>query len=113
MATPYYFAAVDEQKTLVHAGPTMVRSISVINADDAVRYLHLFDAVSVAAVTLGTTAPRYVLGMRASSAGPTDHFEWPKGLYFAAGLVAAVKTVGTTAGTTGPTADAIMSVAYG
>lgn len=46
---------------LVRAGRCLVTTTSFINEDSATRYLQVFDAATVASVTVGTTAPYLVL----------------------------------------------------
>ena len=72
---------------LVAAGPTVLKGISVVNTIAASQFIQLFNAGSVAAVTLGTTNPDYELQVSASSFGgrelTVDGGQFPTGLVIA------------------------------
>ena len=84
----YYNGSVNATKVVVTAAPTLIQSISVLNATSAEAYLQLFDKVT-GGVTVGTTAPTLVFGVGAEG---NPHFLFPKPIYFKTGLVIASAT---------------------
>ena len=85
----YYNGTVGATKIVVTAAPTLIQSISVLNATSAEAYLQLFD-LATGAVTVGSTAPSLVFGVGAEG---NPHFLFPKPIYFKTGLVIASATV--------------------
>jgi hypothetical protein len=94
----------DEAKTLISAVECNLYGFDILNLDAAVLYIHFFDKAAVADVTIGTTVPDLVLPIAASANKSVPPVMPLK--HFSNGCVALLKTVNTTAGTTGPTADA-------
>ena len=84
----YYNASVSNTNLTVNASPTLIQSISVLNATSAEAYLQLFD-LATGGVTVGTTAPSMVFGVGAEG---NPHFLFPKPIYFKTGLVIASAT---------------------
>ena len=52
----FYNGSVNATKVVVTAAPTLIQSISVLNATSAEAYLQIFDSLT-AGVTVGSTAP--------------------------------------------------------
>jgi hypothetical protein len=84
----YYNGSVSATKIVVTAAPTLIQSISVLNATSAEAYLQIFD-LATGGVTVGTTAPSMVFGVGAEG---NPHFLFPKPIYFKTGLVVASTT---------------------
>ena len=84
----YYNASVSNTNLTVNAAPTLIQSISVLNATSAEAYLQLFD-LAIGDVTVGTTVTNLVFGVEA---GGNPHYVFPKPLYFKTGLVVASTT---------------------
>ena len=84
----YYNGSVNATKVVVTAAPTLIQSISVLNATSAEAYLQIFDSLT-AGVTVGSTAPSLVFGVGAEG---NPHFLFPKPIYFKTGLVIASAT---------------------
>ena len=84
----YYNGSVNGTKVVVTAAPTLIQSISVLNATSAEAYLQLFDSLT-GGVTVGSTAPSMVFGVGAEG---NPHFVFPKPIYFKTGLVIASAT---------------------
>ena len=84
----YYNASVSNTNLTVNDSPTLIQSISVLNATSAEAYLQLFD-LAIGDVTVGTTAPSLVFGVGAEG---NPHFLFPKPIYFKTGLVIASAT---------------------
>ena len=84
----YYNASVSNTNLTVNASPTLIQTISVLNATSAEAYLQLFD-LAIGDVTVGTTEPSLVFGVGAEG---NPHFLFPKPIYFKTGLVIASAT---------------------
>jgi|TARA_R100001244_G_C5094750_1_gene117291 hypothetical protein len=84
----YYNGTVNATKVVVTAAPTLIQSISVLNATAAEAYLQIYDKAT-GGVTVGTTAPSMVFGVGAEG---NPHFLFPKPIYFPTGLVIASTT---------------------
>jgi len=97
----------------VKASSALIYSISVNNsANGSASYLKLFNVAS-GSVTLGTTAPDYVVYAPASSIVVVNFFTSSSpGLTFGTALTAACVTTGGTAGTTPPSSSVICSITY-
>lgn len=107
MAAALFDETADETKAAVNTGRTRLVSVHVNNLDAAVMYLQLFDAAA-ASVTVGTTTPDLVIPMAASG---THHVVWgDDGPVFWTACTYAVTT--TPSGSTGPTAEAVLSICY-
>ena len=84
---------------------------SSVGAVDA--WIHFFDAAVVGDVNLGTTVPKWVVFVPAGDAtlaGAVTEVYDGQGIEFPLGIVTCAKTVGTTAGTTGPVVELIASI---
>lgn len=101
----YLNTAVAETKALVEAGPLHVKHIVASNAHTAATFLQIFDAVSTASVTLGTTAAKMSVAIPAGGSVVIDKPE----LSVAKGLVVAV-TAGAANGTA-PGAAGVVNIA--
>src|SRR3569833_2423027 len=84
--------------TLITINPTRLGGYFVDNPNASSAYLQIFDANAVAAVTLGTMAPKLSFGIPAGGAANLDLA--PDGIRFVNGIVIAVTTTRT--GSTNP-----------
>ena len=84
----YYNGSVSSTNLTVNASPTLIQTISVLNATSAEAYLFLYD-LAIGDVTVGSTTPNLVFGVEA---GGNPHFLFPKPIYFKTGLVVASTT---------------------
>ena len=84
----YYNGSVSSTNLTVNASPTLIQTISVLNATSAEAYLQIYDKAT-GGVTVGTTAPSMVFGVGAEG---NPHFLFPKPIYFPTGLVIASTT---------------------
>lgn len=92
----------------VNGGAATLIGVDLDNEDNAaVTYLHFFNT---AAPTVGTTTPDMVLMIAASV---RRSYFIQTGVVFDTSLSFCAKTVGGTAGTTGPTSDVIASLVLG
>lgn len=103
-AEPVYTLILDEQKILISASECNLYGFDILNLDAAVRYVKLYDAATIASVTLGTTVPVMIIPVPAS--GGRDAFPNIPLHHFTTGIVAAMTTTAALAGVTGPTTDA-------
>src|SRR5437667_323311 len=76
---------------LVRAGKNIIKNMKYINEDAAIRFCQVYDAATVASVSVGTTIPTWI--MVAAQNGGNDDFVGE--LVFDNGIV----VVGTTAAT--------------
>ena len=110
---PYFQSAANATKRLVQAGFTTVHSVHITNPNTVSLFLQIFDANAAADVTLGTTAPNFVIaipeGTSATLVGGVDK-DFPAPLRLSLGYVWAITTTAT--GATGPTSDCTLSSAY-
>jgi hypothetical protein len=94
-----YFANAVTGLTVVSSRPCQLGGVSLINTDAAPVFLVGFDAATTGAVTLGTTAPAFVIPYPQSNGtaanGTADRFALPAGLTFQNGLVIAAVTTAT------------------
>lgn len=104
---PFFDESVTGTAELLKAGGTYLTKINVENTDTTKAYLQLFDAAALTDVTLGTTAPTYVIPIPASGLVIDDH---ANGLRFSLGVVYAVTTTPT--GNTAPGAVSVLSASY-
>lgn len=102
-----FSSSVNGGKDLLIAQPCTLGLVHFLNGDAAIRYLQIFDADDVADVTLGTTAPTYVIHMGASAGGTVI---LPRGLGLRRGLVACATTLPSNS--VAVTADAFVSVVW-
>jgi hypothetical protein len=97
----------NESAVVVKAASATIYFVEVDNTLNSVSsYVKLYNATSA---TPGTTVPDQVLEI---PAGKVISFAFPQGLVFGTGLVASTVTVGGTTGTTGPTNDVRLEIAY-
>lgn len=113
MATPYRNAALTNTAVLVKGAPCEVAGWQNFNIAAADAWLHLYDAATAGAVTVGTTTPDYSILIPAGSGvlygGNTDDLQDP--LRFESGLVIAA-TAGPTNGTA-PTSTVVVNLRGG
>lgn len=86
-STPYCNTAVGTAKYQVGSGGRVLTDYFIENPDEAAKaYLQFFDAASVGAVTLGTTAPKWSIGLAAGEAANLSGLAltFPLGLVIAA-----------------------------
>ena len=102
-----FSATVDDGKDLLVARACVLKTLHYVNADAGLRYLQVFDAGDVDDVTLGTTAPYYVVPMGSSA---TSTIPFAGGLPLTHGCVVCATTTPT--GSTAVTADAFVSVTF-
>ncbi len=104
---PYQHAAATDTPLLVQAGETLLYGWEMVNNEAAASYLRLFNAAAAADVTLGTTAPDYVITTAASvSTARTLN----KPLRFSLGLVIGSCTTATGSGHTGASQDVSLEI---
>lgn len=102
----YYLAAVADTVKLVKTGPTILLSVTMHNTTAADAFLQCHNKAAATDVTLGTTAPDFVIPVAANG---IQSFEFPLGALFPLGLCIA----GTTA-VAGASAAAIdVSITFG
>ena len=109
IANSVLFTATDlaEVAVAIKASSAVVYQIEVDNtANAAASYLRLWNTGTV---TVGTTAPDFVLLIPASV---SRALTIPQGLTFGTALTAACVTTAGTAGLTGPTSDVIVRIVY-
>jgi hypothetical protein len=92
----------------VKATPGLLCGWALLNTAAAITYVQVFDLAAVGSVTLGTTAPNFVIPMAVSTA---YHFAFPQGksLPFANGIVMFATTTPT--GSTGATVNGVVFIA--
>lgn len=90
----------------IKAAPGRILGIRTFNIGANSAYLKLYD--SVAAPTVGTTAPLDVIGIPGNADGGGNNDKCIQGRKFANGLWVAVTTGITDADTTAPTANQIL-----
>jgi len=96
-------------KEAVKASSGTIYAIIIDNsANAAASFLKLWDLAS-GDVTVGTTAPDWIVKVPASV---KRTIAIPEGLAFATALTAACATAGGTAGSTNPTSDVDASIVY-
>lgn len=106
---------LDENKAEVtdSAGATIF-GVVASNAGTAsqLAYLHIWNK-DADDVTVGTTAPDWVFNIPSTQVGGLLQINfYPGGLFLDTGFTVAAKTVGTTAGTTGPTGAVTCTIFY-
>lgn len=68
-AQPFFNDAVAAAAVQVKAGPGQLFALKLVNTTAAVAYLQIFDQLA-ANVTVGTTAPKWVIRLAASESTP-------------------------------------------
>lgn len=107
--TTYHDPAADETPILVATGDRNVFSVDAYNGQGATdAYLQMFDAAAAADVTLGVTAPRWVLPVPALG-GNAPAYQVP--IPFDLGLVVAVTS--TPGGAGAPGTPIVLSIRHG
>lgn len=86
-------------KTLIKAGSASLYGLALWNNGAAITYLQVFDAASTAAVTLGTTIPKFVFQVGGNNSWE-EKFAGEGRLAFLNGIVVAATTTPTGATTT-------------
>lgn len=113
-ATPFALALyknsdTNEVKDQVKSGSTTIHAVVIDNsANGAVTFVKFWNLTS-GSVTVGTTDPDMIIRIPASTKRTMLFHE---GLVFATGLTVAAVTAGGTGGTTGPTSDVSVEIAY-
>lgn len=112
---PFYDQDADETVALLIGRDAVLHRMHANNVDATDYFIHLFNAALAADVTLGTTVPVYIIFVPAGNGtlrgAVTEEFKG-LGLDFQFGIVYAVKTVATTAGTSGPTTDLPLTAVF-
>lgn len=110
---PYFLSTGNATKRIVDDTTIHIENITISNPNTVSLFLQMFDAAATGDVTLGSTAPNYVLpipdGTSATLVGAIDK-EFPKGLQFDLGFVWAITTTAT--GSTGAASDCVLSASY-
>lgn len=101
----YNAAATGTKADVTTATKILVYSITIHNANAAEAYLQVFDAQS-ASVTVGTTAPTFVIGCDAAT---QIHCVFPKPILLGSGFTIASTTA--RAGATGATQEVTITYA--
>lgn len=99
----YHAAALTVKAELSASPPMLAYSFTVFNTTAAAAYLQVFDLAS-ASVTLGTTTPRFALGIPASG---SIFVEFEKPMLFTVGFVVAGTTTAT--GATGAALNVVIA----
>lgn len=106
-ATPYHHAAVTTTKHLVATGAQVLTDYFVENPDASAKlYIQMFSAAATADVTLGTTAPKWSIGLEPKQKANLANLA----LSFPLGLVIAATT--TVAGSSAPSTAAVVNLGY-
>ena len=107
VAQPVLAAALTNAVVLIAAQQASLESVSAYNgAAAAPVYIQVFDAANVAAVTLGTTKPKYIFPM--GQASPLNLAQL--NLNFANGICVAATTTATGNSAPGTAPDAAFGV---
>ena len=108
-ANLYDSTALDNTKDAVKASSGTVYLIEIDNsANAAASFVKLWDAAS-GSVTVGTTAPDWVIKIPAST---KRTIPFPAGIAFGTALTAACVTAGGTSGTTSPSSSVPVRIVY-
>lgn len=83
-----------------------LRSLHVVNLDNAVCWVQLFDVADNTQVTLGTTPPTYSIHLAALAEKDIVHLDWG----FANGIVIATTT--TDGGSSSPATGASVTISF-
>ncbi len=109
---PSFTTGLDESPlVLVSAGPVELSNAMFYNNDSAAGYVQLFDAAAIGDVTLGTTAPKWVMTAAATSMSTQLIFCHP--LMFSSGLVIAFTSTFKGNDATGSTAEVFLAISRG
>jgi hypothetical protein len=87
---PYQNLDADESEDLAFGGPCELIGGSAYNGHSAVTFLKIYDAAAVSAVTVGTTVPKFVIGIPATSAVAIPPADFTSGVVVACTLNAAL-----------------------
>ncbi|HEV2178344.1 MAG TPA: hypothetical protein VGU20_31105 [Stellaceae bacterium] len=101
-----YSGSIAATVTAVKTSAGTLGAYYIDNPNASMAYVQIFDA-AVASVTLGTTAPKWSIGIPASGAA---NLEFVNGLKFSTAITIAVTT--TRAGSTGPGSTVDINIAY-
>ena len=100
---------LDGTKQGVKASAGTIYAVTIDNsANAAASFLKMWDLAS-GDVTVGTTAPDWIIKIAASI---KKTYVFPEGIAFATGLTAACVTAGGTAGTSNPSSDVDVRITY-
>ena len=106
-AIPFLDGALTDTAVLVFAGRISMASFFIYNPSNAAAYVRVFDAEAAADVTLGTTAPDYVLGANTET-WAQGSFEKP--IQFTKGIVIGACTTATGSGHTAPNVALVVNL---
>lgn len=101
-----YSGSIGATATAVKSSAGTLGAYYIYNANTSVVYVQIFD-LATGSVTLGTTAPKWSIGIPASGAA---NLELVNGLKFSTAITIAVTT--TRAGSTAPTSTVDINMAY-
>lgn len=101
---PYSNIDVDQTEDLAFGGPCELIGGTAFNGHTAVTFLKIYDAASVADVTVGTTVPKFVIGI------PTVGSVSIPPASFANGVVVACTLNAALADATDPVVGAVVSL---
>jgi len=107
---PRFDSSVTNSVELVVAGARYVTSIRIDNPNAAKRYLQLFDAEKIADVTLGSTAPTFVIPVLSSS---IENEDITQGIAFRKGICYAFTDTASGAGSPGTAASVSLGISEG
>lgn len=102
-----YSGSIGATVTSVKSSAGTLGAYYIYNANTSVVYVQIFD-LATGSVTLGTTAPKWSIGIPASGAA---NLEFVNGLKFSTAITIAVTT--TRAGSTAPSSTVDVNLAYG
>jgi len=103
-STPYSNIDVDETEDLWYAGNCEIVGGTAFNGHTAVEFLKIYDAAAVADVTVGTTVPKFVIGIPLKGSVSIPRATFKLGVVVACTLNAAL------ADATAPTVAAVVSL---
>jgi hypothetical protein len=105
-ATPYANGALTNTLVVAKASPALLCNYNISNTNTGTVFIQLFDAATTSGITLGVTAPKFIISVPSGN-GVTDGLFLP-GLAFQNGVVMAVTTTPT--GSTAPSSAVSISL---
>lgn len=105
-ATPYTDADADETKVQRTTSGGLLTHVSAWNAGAATAYVQIFRGIAAASVTLGTTAPDYVVPVPAGGGAAIDFRPGLK-----VGLTYTYAVTGSATGSDAPDAAILLNLA--
>jgi hypothetical protein len=106
-AAPLVDAAVTDTPVLAMTGRIAMSSFFIYNPSNAAVYIRLFDAAAASDVTLGTTAPDYILGCNTTEFAQG---QFSKPIQFTKGLVYGACTTAAGSGHTAPNVVVLLNL---